>query len=325
MEFIDAHHHLWDLHTLDYVWLNKIGQPKPFGDPTDIQRNYRIEDYLVDVQTLENYDLIGSVHIQADAELSNPTSETQWIQSIIDAAGFPTAIVGFVNLLDKYAEQTIEQHMTHRCFRGVRQIIGYLEERPDLSFINQNLLNNPIWREQYELLGAAGLSFDLQLYPEQMIKSAEFLAHHTTIPVVIDHAGSPYDQTNAGLLLWQNGIRILAELPHLMIKLSGLGMYDTNWSADRQQFIFDEILDAFGSSRVMIGSNFPVDRLMRTYAYVFNQYQSWCKSMPHQDWQKIFSKNAQQFYRLAVESTHVVIDNVDIVKDASRNVYQTKQ
>ncbi len=317
MEFIDAHHHLWDLHALDYVWLNKVGKPKPFGDPTDIQRNYRIEDYLVDVQTLKNFDLIGSVHIQADAELPNPASETQWIQSVIDTSRFPSAIVGFVDLLNENAEQTIQQHVTHRCFRGIRQIIGYLEERPDLSFVKQHLLRTPIWREQYELLGTAGLSFDLQLYPEQMTESAEFFARHTTIPVVIDHAGSPYDQSDAGLLLWQNGIRALAELPHLMIKLSGLGMYDTSWSADRQQFIFDEILDAFGISRVMIGSKFPVDRLMRSYAFVFNEYRSCCKSMSNQDQQKIFSTNAQQFYRLPGESAHVVVNDVDIVKDAS--------
>ena len=317
MEFIDAHHHLWDLNALDYVWLNKIGKPKPFGDPTDIQRNYRIEDYLADVQTLEDFDLIGSVHIQADAELPDPTLETRWIQSVIDTSRLPSAIVGFVNLLNANAEQTIEQHTKHRSFRGVRQIIGYLEDKPNLSFAQQHLIKTPIWREQYELLDAAGLSFDLQLYPEQMIDSAEFFARHALTPVVIDHAGSPYDQSKSGLRLWQNGIRTLAELPHLMIKLSGFGMYDTNWSADRQQFIFDEILDAFGISRVMIGSNFPVDRLMKTYMFVLNQYRSWCNTMPNQDWQKIFSGNAKQFYRLAVETTHLVVEDVGTHKDAS--------
>ena len=317
MEFIDAHHHLWELNALDYVWLNKIGKPKPFGDPTDIQRNYCIEDYLTDVQTLEDFNLIGSVHIQADAELPDPTLETRWVQFIIDASRVPSAIVGFVNLLNANSEQTIEQHTKHRSFRGVRQILGYLEDRPDLSFTQQNLLKAPIWREQYELLDAFGLSFDLQLYPEQMTESAEFFARHTSTPVVIDHAGSPYDQRKAGLMLWQDGIRTLAELPHLMIKLSGLGMYDTNWSADRQQFIFDEILDAFGINRVMIGSNFPVDRLMRAYAFIFNQYRSWCKTMSNRDSQKIFSGNAQEFYRLAVEKAHLLVDDVGTLKDSN--------
>ncbi len=90
----------------------------------------------------------------------------------------------------------------------------------------------------------------------------------------------------------------LAEARDMMIKLSGLGMYDANWSADRQQFIFDEILDAFGTSRLMIGSNFPVDRLMRSYTFVIDQYRSWCKTMPEQDWQQIFAGNARRFYNL---------------------------
>ena len=298
MEFIDTHHHLWDLDALNYVWLKKIGKPKPFGDPTAIQQNYCIDEYLFDVHTMEDFDLVGSVHVQADGEIPDPVSETRWVQCISDASGFPSAIVGFVNLLSENAEQTIQQHATYRSFRGVRQIIGYLEERPDLSFVHQPLLDSPIWREQYALLGTVGLSFDLQLYPEQMRDSAEFFSDFPSTPIVIDHAGSPYDQSKTGLQLWGDGIRALAELPHLMIKLSGFGMYDVNWSADRQQFIFDAILDAFGTSRVMIGSNFPVDRLMRTYSFVIDQYRSWCKTMPDLDWQQIFSGNARRFYRL---------------------------
>ena len=38
--FIDAHHHLWEPYTLEYGWLRDIGSPKPFGDPTPIQRDY---------------------------------------------------------------------------------------------------------------------------------------------------------------------------------------------------------------------------------------------------------------------------------------------
>ena len=48
------------------------------------------------------------------------------------------------------------------------------------------------------------LSFDLQLYPEQMREAAEFLPEHPQTPVIIDHAGSPYDQTEAGLKEWGN-------------------------------------------------------------------------------------------------------------------------
>jgi predicted TIM-barrel fold metal-dependent hydrolase len=111
MKFIDAHHHLWDLHALDYVWLKNIGAPKPFGDPTPIQKDYRLEEYLLDVRMADDCELVGSVHVQADGAISDPVAETRWLQTIADKSGLPSAIVGFVNLLDEGTERTLKGHL----------------------------------------------------------------------------------------------------------------------------------------------------------------------------------------------------------------------
>ena len=68
-------------------------------------------------------------------------------------------------------------HLSFREFRGVRQIIGFLEQRPDLCFTKEHLLRISNWRENFALLSKHNLSFDLQLYPEQMKEAAEFLGH----------------------------------------------------------------------------------------------------------------------------------------------------
>ena len=93
----------------------------------------------------------------------------------------------------------LKNHLSFGEFRGVRQIIGLLEQRPDLSFIKEHLLRNSIWQKNFALLDKHNLSFDLQLYPEQMKEAAEFLSDFPNVPIVIDHAGSPYDQTESGL------------------------------------------------------------------------------------------------------------------------------
>ena len=49
MKLLDSHHHLWNLQVLDYIWLKQIGKPKPFGDPTSIQKDYVKKDFLSDV------------------------------------------------------------------------------------------------------------------------------------------------------------------------------------------------------------------------------------------------------------------------------------
>ena len=100
MKILDSHHHLWDLQTLDYIWLNQIGKPKPFGDPTKIQKNYLQNDFLDEIKKTKDIKLIGSVHIQVDSALTDPVSETSWL-SKLKTSRIPSAIVGYVDLTKK--------------------------------------------------------------------------------------------------------------------------------------------------------------------------------------------------------------------------------
>jgi len=297
MQILDSHHHLWNLKALDYVWLKQIGKPKPFGDPTPIQKNYITKDFLNDVKKTSEIELVGSVHIQVDSALANPVSETSWLSKLIPN-GIPSALVGYLDLTKEDAEDILESHLTFSKFRGVRQIIGMLEKSPNLSFTNENLLKNKYWGKNFYILGKNNVSFDLQLYPEQMEESANFLSKFPEIAVVIDHAGSPYDQSDSGLSIWRNGLKRLAELPNIYIKLSGFGMYDKNWSSESTQKIFDTILDIFHPNRIMWGSNFPVEKLINSYSYCLEQLFKWLKPLSTEDKNSIVSETAISFYRI---------------------------
>ncbi len=297
MKLFDSHHHLWNLQILDYTWLKQIGSPKPFGDPTPIQKDYVREDFLSDVAKNNKINLSGSVHIQVDSALADPVTETRWLSKFIPE-GIPSGIVGYVDLTKEDAEDVLIRHLTYPKFRGVRQIIAMLEKRPDLSFADENLLLNKCWQKSFALLEKHNLSFDLQLYPEQMNESAEFLSDFPDIPVVIDHAGSPYDQSETGLRIWEKGITKLAALPNLHIKLSGFGMYDQNWSSESTQIIFDTILEKFNPNRIMWGSNFPVERLMKPYSFCVKQLLKWLTPLSNKDKHSIASETALSFYNI---------------------------
>jgi predicted TIM-barrel fold metal-dependent hydrolase len=301
MKLFDAHHHLWNLQVLEYKWLKQIGVPKPFGDPTPIQKDYLTKNFLNDVAEAADIELAGSVHIQVDGALFDPVTETSWL-SKPDPSGIPSAIVGFVNLTKEDAEAVLKRHLSFPKFRGVRQIIGMLEQRPDLSFTSEHLLRNPQWQENFVLLEKHQLSFELQLYPEQMTESADFLSGFPEVPVVIDHAGCPYDQSESGLQLWREGLASLAELPNLHIKLSGFGMYDKDWSSGSAQVLFETILELFGPKRIMWGSNFPVDRLMKPYNFCVEQLLQWISPLPLEDQRLIASETAKKFYRIVERS-----------------------
>ncbi len=193
MKIIDAHHHLWAPQTpaldVGYVWLKDIGAMKPFGDPTRIQRDYLLPEFLAEL----DHTVQASVHVQADPRLPDPIAETAFVQKISDDSGHPIMIVGFANLASDHCVAQIEGHKVHPNLRGIRQIISHLPDRPDLSFAQVNLLDDALWRRNFARLADYGLRFDLQLYPEQMLPAADLLAAHPGVPVVIDHLGSPYD------------------------------------------------------------------------------------------------------------------------------------
>ena len=135
-----------------------------------------------------------------------------------------------------------------------------------------------------------------------MNESVEFLSYFPGIPVVIDHAGCPYDQRGSGLRIWKTNLTSLAALPNLHIKLSGFGMYDKNWSSESTQIIFDTILENFNPNRIMWVSNFPVERLMKPYNFSVKQLLKWLTPLSTKDKKSIASETALNYYHIGANS-----------------------
>ena len=301
MKIIDSHHHLWcpenDTADIGYVWLKNIGVMKPFGDPTSIQRDYLPEEFKAESK---KHELVGSVHIQCDGAIPDPVKESEWLESLSQSHGVPSAHIGFVDLTSADTPALLERYIQLPNFRGVRQIISRIDGRPEISFTSVDYLDHTIWREHFGLLAEHNLSFDLQLYPQQMADAAIFLEQHPDAPVVIDHAGSPYDQSKAGRLFWREGLEELAQLPHCHIKLSGFGMFDQQWDSRSIQPLFNDIIELFGVDRVMFGSNFPVDKLMHSYDFVVDSVVECCRNLGlnEADIERFFYGNVREFYQL---------------------------
>ncbi len=291
---IDAHHHLWDLAACHYPWLMASGVVRFFGDPTPIQKNYLVEDLRRDAA---NYDLQSSVHIQVGVAPGEELRETEWLQQVGDAQGLPGAIVAFAALDDPSAPRLFEMHAKNARVRGMRQIVGRSEEE-DAVTGSRRLLDNPLWAENLAVLGDMGMSFDLQLTPGQVPRVAEILAAVPKTPVALCHCGSPWDQTDGGLAAWEQGIELLASLPNVSCKISGLGMFDHAWTVDSIRPVVEACIEHFGTSRAMLGSNFPVDRLHASYNRIWTAFEVITAGLSEQDQARLFAGTAKEFYRI---------------------------
>jgi predicted TIM-barrel fold metal-dependent hydrolase len=84
-----------------------------------------------------------------------------------------------------------------------------------------------------------------------------------------------------------------------MCKLSGFGMFDPEWSLRSIRILVDACLDAFGPERCMFGSNFPVEKLARSYTALFAAVLAACDGLSDDALFGVFAGNARQFYRLS--------------------------
>ncbi|MCR9135292.1 MAG: amidohydrolase family protein [Alphaproteobacteria bacterium] len=287
---IDAHHHLWDLNAVDYPWLMAKGQVRFFGDPAPIQRNYLLSEFRTDA---EAFDIAASVHIQVGAR--DGLAEARWVQSIADSQlDWPLVQVAFCDLTADDRDTQLDQLATLSSVRGVRQIVGRAPQEDQQTGTNA-LLDDPAFLAGLRNLAVRNLSFDLQLIPELMPATAVLLEQVPELPVVVCHAGSPHDRTAGGLRDWTNSLRHLSRLPNVFCKLSGLGMFEHDWTPRSVQPIVETCLEQFGSHRCMFGSNFPVDSLSSTYAKIVDTYQG---LVPQSDHRTVFGDTARRFYRM---------------------------
>ncbi len=294
---VDAHHHLWDLNACYYPWLMARGVTRFFGDPTPIQKNYLSDDFRSDAS---DYDLLASVHVQVGVVAGEELDETRWLQRLGDETGLPSAIVVSCALDHPEALRQLQLQLEFSRVRGVRQIVGRSDAEDAVSG-SDRLIDNPLWQENFAVLGELGLTFDLQLTPKQVPRVAEVLAKASNTKVVLCHCGSPWDQSATGLREWQGGMRLLASLPNVSCKISGLGMFDHDWSTDSIRPIVESCIDIFGADRAMFGSNFPVDKLHASYSRVWSAFEIIASGLSQSAQDKLFIGTAQEFYRLGSE------------------------
>ena len=293
-KIIDAHHHLWDLDEIKHTWLAEKGVTRFFGDPTPIQKNYHIPDFKADHGTLP---VIGSVHIQCGVALEHNIKETKFVQAQSDAHGLANAIVAFCDLTSENAQAELEQQQAYANLRGVRQIVGR-DAAEDAKNGTNTLLENPAFKDGLKTLSERGLSFDLQLTPPLLPAAAKLFKFIEDVPVAICHAGSPQDFTKTGMQDWQQGLEDFAEHGNMICKISGLGMFDHNWTTESLRNRVLRTIDVFGPSRIAFGSNFPVDKLYASYVDTFSAFLSLTEDFSKSERDDMFFNTAKNFYRI---------------------------
>jgi L-fuconolactonase len=186
--------------------------------------------------------------------------------------------------------QDLEKLARNPVLRGVRPMIQNIE---DDKWILQDNLN-----DAFICMQELGLCFDALILPKHIPHIIKIAERYPELPMIINHCAKPPIQQDQ-MEPWASQLKLAAQHPNVYCKLSGLlTEAGNNWSKEILYPYFDVIFEAFGSERIVWGSDWPVLLAAGSYGdwlTLCNDYITLnCPELKN----KIFSENAIQFYNL---------------------------
>lgn len=292
LSIIDPHIHLWDLSTGLYPHF-ETPAVSFIGDNTRIARSYLLPEFLGEGEgsvTIE-----GAVHVEALP--TDALREVEAMQAVASAAPVPIGIVAAADLTAPDFAKRLDAFTEFENFRGVRQILNQHQER-QFNYVDSDFMAHPDFSTGLNELGRRGAVFDLQLYPAQMARAARHAADAGGTAIVLNHAGMWVDRTGAGWRAFKQGLRALAAEPNVSVKIGGFGMFDRQWTVESIRPLILETIEAFGPTRAMFASNFPVDKLFSSYAALWRAFDAVTSDLPDGDRTHLFQGTARRVYSL---------------------------
>lgn len=272
---LDSHQHFWRYEPKQYPWILP---------GTQLQRDWLPEDLKPHLSTAG---VDGCIAVQARQSLE----ESRWLIELAASNPFIKAVVGWVDLRSAHVTEQLKELAYHSVLRGVRHVV---QDEPDDAF-----MVSPEFQRGISRLLDFDLVYDILIYPHQLSAAIELVRRNPHQRFVIDHAAKPPIKTRA-LSPWREHMRQISAYPNVCCKISGM-VTEADWDSwnlsDIQPYL-DLVFDAFGPSRIMYGSDWPVCLLAASYGRQINLVLDYTARFSVEERDAIFGGNAQRFYGL---------------------------
>ncbi len=273
---IDSHQHFWNYNPDDYGWIS---------DDMEILRKDYLPDRLKTELSSAGFD--GSVAVQARQSLE----ETQWLLNLADKHNFIKGVVGWVDLCSPDVEKQLMHFSANPKLVGVRHVI---HDEQDVNFmLRKSFLNGIAFLKKF------GLTYDILIFPEHLPNTIQLVSRFPEQIFILDHIAKPpvKDKKTSP---WKEDIEKLARFGNVCCKLSGMVTEANvkNWKQEEFIPYLNIVFDAFGTDRLMIGSDWPVCTLGGSYGQILQVVLDYISNFPEQDKKKILGENAIKAYKL---------------------------
>jgi L-fuconolactonase len=271
---VDTHVHFWEYDKKRDTWMD---------DMKTLQQDYLPQTLL---PTLKRNGIDGCVAVQA----SQSELETHFLIELSKTFDFIKGVVGWIDLQNDNIEERLQYFSPNAIIKGWRHVV----QGEPVDF-----LARPNFRRGVAALQQYGYTYDILIYHHQLKPALDFAAAFPAQPFIIDHCAKP-DIANKKIDEWAAGMREMAKLPHVHCKLSGLFTEAKwkQWSAGDFYPYLDVVFDAFGTDRLIYGSDWPVILVSGIYVQWKSLLEKYMENFNEEDREKVFGTNAINFYKL---------------------------
>ncbi len=274
---IDSHHHLWAYDPAEYDWIR---------DGMEVLK----QDFLATQvrHVAREHDVGGFVSVQARQSLA----ETRELLTTANAEPLLAGVVGWAPFAQPDVVAVIDEFAGHVKLKGFRHVV---QDEPDDRFLDRADFNAGIG-----MLADRGLVFDLLVVPKQLPAAIDFADRHPNVSMVLDHIAKPaidpgkFDET------WRRDFCELARRENVACKFSGVAteVRGAGWSIEVLRPYWNVALTAFGTDRLMFGSDWPVCLLATDYGRWLDTARQLAASLSKSEQEHFFAGNATRVYGL---------------------------
>jgi L-fuconolactonase len=280
MDRIDAHQHLWRYSPAEYDWIT--------DEMAALRQNFEPAELKLQ---MEAAGIAGSVAVQARQTLE----ETRWLLDLADKNSFLLGVVGWAPIAGEEFPGCMEEFDGRDKLKGLRHLI---QDEKDENYILRADFNSGITAMQ-----GSGLVYDILIQQQHLPQTIDFVDEHPKQIFVIDHIAKPL--IAAGTLEpWATHLRELSRREHVFCKVSGL-LTEANWARnpvtlDSLRPYLDVVVEAFGTDRLMAGSDWPLCTLATSYGEWFQMLSQYFASFSEAEQADVFAETARWVYGLSL-------------------------
>ena len=277
---IDAHHHVWDLSVRPQDWM--------VGDAlAPISRTIQMDEVE---PSLAKHTIDYTVVVQTVA-VADETPE------FLDLAHSHPKVAGVVGWLDMEADDVTGQLAAYREHPAANRLVGIRD--------SAQYKDDPRWFtwepviKNLQRLGEADITYDILTLAHQLPAAVEAVKQCPNTRFVVDHISKP-KIAEGDIDDWGASIRAMASFDNVTIKVSGMVTEATwdAWTTATFQPYFDVVLEAFGPSRMMFGSDWPVCLLAGSYDDIIGLAEELTAGFSESENADFFAQTAVRSYQM---------------------------